>query len=100
MGSGKSKYVKAPEIASKHFHAFVDGLLDLSGRVTAFTGCTTGTGYACAKACLTKEARVIMLNRESDRVKAAQDALSTISGASDRSRARSRACLLAPSLRP
>jgi hypothetical protein len=48
----------APPLRACRFPGFVDNLPSLSGRVVAITGCTTGTGYACAKGCLAKGARV------------------------------------------
>ena len=45
MGAG-SPYNKPRQVASKHYPAYVEALPDLSGRVVAVTGCTTGTGLA------------------------------------------------------
>ncbi len=42
---------------------------DLSGKLTAITGTTTGTGYVCARELAKKGAKVILLNRESARSK-------------------------------
>ena len=43
----------------------------LDGKVVVVTGCTTGTGNDCAKTDAELGARVIMLNRESERAKQA-----------------------------
>ena len=44
---------------------------DLTGRVAAVTGTTSGTGYVCARELARLGARVILLNRESSRSTAA-----------------------------
>jgi NAD(P)-dependent dehydrogenase (short-subunit alcohol dehydrogenase family) len=48
-----------------------DGLPDMTGKVVAITGCTSGTGYVAAMECRTKGATVLMLNRASARAQAA-----------------------------
>ncbi len=40
---------------------------DMSGKVVAITGTTSGTGYVCARELAKKGARVILLNRKSER---------------------------------
>ena len=40
---------------------------DMSGKVAAVTGTTSGTGYVCARELARKGAHVILLNRESER---------------------------------
>ncbi len=40
---------------------------DMTGKVVAITGTTTGTGYVCARECAQRGATVLLLNRESDR---------------------------------
>ena len=45
---------------------------DMSGRVAAVTGTTSGTGYVCARELARRGATVILLNRPSERSTAAQ----------------------------
>mmetsp|Transcript_119 Transcript_119/g.256 ORF Transcript_119/g.256 Transcript_119/m.256 type:complete len:385 (-) Transcript_119:27-1181(-) len=54
---------------------------DMKGKVVAITGCTSGMGYICAKACAEQGARVLMLNRPSSRADAALKALREASSA-------------------
>ena len=64
--------------------AFADlcaSLPQMSGKVVAVTGCTTGTGLVLARICAERGARVLMLNRASLRAQAALQQLSTIPGA-------------------
>ena len=65
-------YTKPREVPSKWFPGFAAQLPDLKGKVVAVTGCTTGTGYVCARECARKGAHVIMLNRASSRATAAE----------------------------
>jgi len=62
-----AKYSMPAQLPSKHFHDLLPKLSDMSGKVVAVTGCTSGTGYICAKVCAERGARVVMLNRPSDR---------------------------------
>jgi NAD(P)-dependent dehydrogenase (short-subunit alcohol dehydrogenase family) len=64
-------YAKPAEIKSKHFPEFKAGLPRMEGKVVAITGCTTGTGFICAKTCAELGASVIMLNRASSRSESA-----------------------------
>lgn len=48
---------------------------DMSGKVVAITGTTTGTGYVCARECAKKGAKVILLNRSSERAEKAWNSL-------------------------
>lgn len=48
---------------------------DMSGRVAAVTGTTSGTGYVCARELARRGARVLLLNRPSERSKAALERL-------------------------
>lgn len=48
------------EVISKHTR-------DMSGRVAAVTGTTSGTGYVCARELAKRGATVLLLNRESER---------------------------------
>jgi len=50
----------------------MQGMSDMSGKVVAITGCTTGTGYVAAKAVASKGGEVIMLNRKSERATLAE----------------------------
>jgi len=75
------EYEKAPAIPSKHFPAFRSELPSMTGKVVVVTGCTSGTGYICAKTCAELGAKVIMLNRPSER---AQSALQSVKAASPR----------------
>ena len=54
---------------------FRDSLKDLTGKTIAITGCTSGTGYVAAMESVSKGAKVLMLNRKSDRSKAATAAV-------------------------
>merc|ERR1719512_232105 len=56
---------------SKHFPQFLGTLPRMDGKVVAITGCTSGTGFICAKTCAELGARVIMLNRASERAEKA-----------------------------
>eukprot|EP00931_Biecheleriopsis_adriatica_P067050 TRINITY_DN41257_c0_g1_i1.p1 TRINITY_DN41257_c0_g1~~TRINITY_DN41257_c0_g1_i1.p1 ORF type:complete len:335 (+),score=77.19 TRINITY_DN41257_c0_g1_i1:59-1063(+) len=60
-------YTKPQEIPSVHFPKFENDLPRLDEKVVAVTGCTTGTGYVCARTCAKKGAHVVMLNRKSER---------------------------------
>jgi NAD(P)-dependent dehydrogenase (short-subunit alcohol dehydrogenase family) len=75
MGGTASKYEK-PAIPSKFYPECVAKLPDLQGKVVAITGCTTGTGFHCARACASKGAHVVLLNRSSERATAAHASIS------------------------
>lgn len=62
----------AEGIKSVYFPEFCKQLPRMDGKVVAVTGCTTGTGFICARTCAEQGATVIMLNRPSQR---ADDAL-------------------------
>ena len=65
MGSAESK--------TKHYTEFEKSLPSLEGKNVAITGCTSGTGLITAKCAARKgAASVIMLNRPSERAKAAE----------------------------
>lgn len=59
-------------IPSVYFPVFKESLPRMDGKTVVVTGCTSGTGWVCAKTCAELGARVIMLNRKSAR---ADDAL-------------------------
>jgi len=71
MGCCTSTYSEPKDIKSKLFPAFYDGLPSMEGKVCVVTGCTTGTGLACAVALARKGATVALLNRPSARADAA-----------------------------
>ena len=60
-------YSEPRKVESKWFTKFESGLPDLTGKVVAITGCTTGTGFVCALTCARKGAHLVMLNRNSSR---------------------------------
>lgn len=68
-------YTKPAEVKSVHFPKFADALPSMAGKTVAVTGCTTGTGYVCARVCAEKGAKVFLLNRPSERADAALRAL-------------------------
>mmetsp|Transcript_61020 Transcript_61020/g.122367 ORF Transcript_61020/g.122367 Transcript_61020/m.122367 type:complete len:334 (-) Transcript_61020:152-1153(-) len=62
-----------PRVIETHwFNEFDKSLPSLEGKVVAITGCTSGTGYICARTCARKGAHVVMLNRKSERSEAAE----------------------------
>jgi len=71
MGIFNSTYDKPREMASKFFPDFFAGLPRMDGKVVAVTGCTSGTGFVCARGCAKLGATVVLLNRESERADAA-----------------------------
>jgi len=75
MGCGASTYDKPAIIKTKWFNEFHEVLPDMSAKVVAVTGCTTGTGLVAAKALAEKGASIIMLNRKSVRSEAAEKAV-------------------------
>ncbi len=58
MNQPATKYLE--ELIEKHTR-------DMSGRIVAITGTTSGTGYVCARELARLGATVLLLNRESDR---------------------------------
>lgn len=65
----------APVLESRWFPEFRSKLPSMTGKVVAVTGCTTGTGNVCAQACAELGAKVIMLNRASERADAALESI-------------------------
>ncbi|MEM7136064.1 MAG: SDR family NAD(P)-dependent oxidoreductase [Myxococcota bacterium] len=60
------------EIQTQHLKSVIDGhTQDMTGKVVAITGTTSGTGYVCARELAKLGARVLLLNRESERSTAA-----------------------------
>lgn len=68
-------------IVSKFYPALVSGLPSMAGKVVVITGTTSGTGLACAKACIGKGAKVLALNRPSERATKALEDLTAAAGA-------------------
>jgi NAD(P)-dependent dehydrogenase (short-subunit alcohol dehydrogenase family) len=66
-------YSQPREIETQWFNAFQETIPSLDGKVIAITGCTSGTGYVCARTCARKGAHVIMLNRASERADKAME---------------------------
>ena len=66
MRQVETKYLKA--VIEKHTR-------DMTGRIVAITGTTSGTGYVCARELAALGATVLLLNRESERSIAALDKL-------------------------
>jgi NAD(P)-dependent dehydrogenase (short-subunit alcohol dehydrogenase family) len=52
-----------------------DHTRDMTGRVAAITGTTSGTGYVCAREIAKKGGTVLLLNRESGRATASLERL-------------------------
>ncbi|KAK3280525.1 hypothetical protein CYMTET_11636 [Cymbomonas tetramitiformis] len=69
MGLTASKPLTTP--STVHYSALVASLPRLDGKTIAITGCTSGTGLVCAKTCAELGAKVLMLNRPSERASAA-----------------------------
>jgi NAD(P)-dependent dehydrogenase (short-subunit alcohol dehydrogenase family) len=58
----------ANQIETKHLQDVINNHgHDMSGKVAAITGTTTGTGFVCARELAKKGATVILLNRKSER---------------------------------
>lgn len=60
-----------PRPTTKLYPAFIKTLPSLTGKTVAITGCTSGTGLVLARTCGELGARVVMLNRPSERAAAA-----------------------------
>ena len=55
-------------IETKHLEEVINNhTQDMSGKVVAITGTTSGTGYVCAREMAKLGATVLLLNRKSDR---------------------------------
>ena len=64
------------EIETQHLATVIDRHTgDMTGKVVAITGTTSGTGYVCARELAKLGARVLLLNRESERSKNALESL-------------------------
>ena len=64
-----------PGLASKHFDDLFNSLPSMEGKTVAISGTTSGTGFVAANACGKLGAKVLLLNRPSDRAKAALEKL-------------------------
>jgi len=56
-----------PIVKSRYFPEFRKGLPLMAGKSVAITGCTSGTGRICADVCAELGAKVLMVNRPSER---------------------------------
>jgi len=64
------------EIETKHLEqTMADHTQDMTGKVVAITGTTSGTGYVCARQLAKLGAHMLLLNRESPRSRAALEKL-------------------------
>ena len=63
-------------IETKHLREVIENhTQDMTGKVVAVTGTTSGTGYVCAREMAKLGAKVLLLNRDSERSKAALNKL-------------------------
>eukprot|EP01137_Pigoraptor_chileana_P002764 Opistho-2@42055 len=69
MGASVAKPITVP--GNVHFDQVRATLPRMDGKVVAVTGCTSGIGLVCARVCGELGARIIMLNRASERADAA-----------------------------
>ena len=58
---------KKPDFDSKHFENLFNSLPSMEGKTVAITGTTSGMGYIAAEACAKLGAKLILLNRPSER---------------------------------
>lgn len=58
---------KKPQVPSVHYSDFQSSMPNLAGKTFAITGTTSGTGKVAAQALASKGARLILLNRSSER---------------------------------
>ena len=58
---------KKPQVSSIHYPSFQNSIPNLSGKIFAITGTTSGTGKVASQALASKGARLILLNRPSPR---------------------------------
>lgn len=77
MGNKVTNY-NPPSIPTKHLTPeFILSLPSMKGKIVAITGASTerGLGFICAKTLALKGARIILLNRPSERATAAENKL-------------------------
>ena len=76
MGSSNSsEYVPPSQKNTVYTNEYLSTLPSMKGKVVCITGCTTGLGYVCAKTMAEKGAKVVMLNRKSERATKAETTL-------------------------
>lgn len=75
MGCCGGKYEKPKDCKSKWHPDTFAQLPKMEGKFVAVTGCTTGTGFVCARDCAKLGATVFLLNRPSERADAALKAI-------------------------
>ena len=63
------KGYKKPNLESKYYYELFESLPPLEGKTIVITGTTSGTGYTAAEACGKLGAKVVLLNRPSERAK-------------------------------
>ena len=63
------KGYKKPNLESKYFDELFESLPSLEDKTVLITGTTTGTGFTAAEACGKLGAKVVLLNRPSERAK-------------------------------
>ena len=80
MGNFFSGEYQRPAVDSKVFPALFERMPSMSGKTVAITGCTSGTGQCLATKLAEKGARIIMLNRPSERAAAALAKIREIAG--------------------
>ena len=73
--SASSGYVPPEHKNTVYTTEYLGSLPSMKGKVVCITGCTTGLGYVCAKTMAEKGAKVVMLNRKSDRATKAETTL-------------------------
>jgi NAD(P)-dependent dehydrogenase (short-subunit alcohol dehydrogenase family) len=74
MGGTSSQPFHVPDINSRWHDDYFAKMPDMTGRNIAITGTTSGTGFVAARDMAAKgAARVILLNRPSDRARKAQE---------------------------
>lgn len=64
-----------PKPSSKHFPEYVKTFPSMKGKTVVITGCTSGTGLVLANICGDLGAKIVMLNRASERANAALQGL-------------------------
>ena len=67
MGGIFSGEYRKPTVESKHFGALFEEMPSMEGKTVVVTGTTSGTGLCLAENLARKGARVVMLNRPSER---------------------------------
>ena len=60
---------KKPKLSRQYYEKAIKELPSLEGKTVAITGTSSGTGYVAAMSCAQKGARVLLLNRLSDKAR-------------------------------